>query len=549
MAAEGAVRELCEEATCSICLEFFRDPVAIAECGHSFCRACLTRSWGEVGTAEPSCPQCRGKAQEGSLRPNPQLASIVEIAKKVSPLEGEGAEARGGETAEAKGGEGEGGVCEKHREPLKFFCREDEAPLCVVCSKSQEHRNHQVSPLGEAEPAGERKVIMAARKERVCQKHKEPLKLFCKDHEAPVCVVCEQSQEHQYHNIVPVEEAFQEYKDQFCTCVEILRKERNKILAYKDSLVKESQDLLKQTKGERQKTLTKFRQLQKFLEEQEELFLVQMEGVENEVARNRDRHLARLSEELSSLESLIREMEEKSQQPAGDLLQDVRRTLQRCEEKETFENPVAFPLALKWRIWDFSDLSHLLEGIKKQLKDTLDSGFQKVNVTLDPDTAHPQLILSEGQKSVRRGVKSQSLPNNPERFRGCDAVLGCEGFTASRHFWEVLVGSEEGWRVGVARKSVRRKEYITFSPEEGIWAVGKWSVMYNNSENDCYPPLTASGELKRIRVCLNHTGGRVAFFDADRAALLHEFFGASFSGETLLPFFWVCSKGHLKISS
>ncbi|XP_015274580.1 PREDICTED: E3 ubiquitin-protein ligase TRIM17-like, partial [Gekko japonicus] len=87
-------------------------------------------------------------------------------------------------------------------------------------------------------------TVVAARKESVCQKHQEPLKLFCRDHEAPICVVCEQSQEHRYHDIVPVEEASQEYKDQFCTCMEILRKERNRILAYKDSLVKESQDLL-----------------------------------------------------------------------------------------------------------------------------------------------------------------------------------------------------------------------------------------------------------------------------------------------------------------
>ncbi|XP_060094968.1 E3 ubiquitin-protein ligase TRIM11-like isoform X1 [Heteronotia binoei] len=584
MAAEGPLKELCEEASCSICLDFFRDPVMIAECGHNFCRACLNRSWGEAGAAEPSCPQCRGKAQPSSLRPNQQLASFVEIAKRFSPSAGKG--------AEAKGGEGEGGVCEKHREPLKFFCREDEAPLCVVCSRSQEHRGHQVTPL-EKEAAGEKeqrvvaartarvcqkhqkllklfckdheapicvvceqfqehqyhdivpaeeaaqeyKRVVAARTERVCQKHQEPLKLFCKDHEAPICVVCEQSQEHQYHDIIPVEEAAQEYKDQFCNCVEILLKERNKILAYKADIVKESQDLLRQTKGERQKVLIKFRQLQKFLEEQEKLLLAQMEEVEKEVARKRDQHLARLSEELSSLESLIREMET-CQQPASSLLQGARRTLQKYEEKEPFESPVAFPLALKWRIWDFSDLNPLLEAIKKQFE---------ANVTLDPDTAHLKLILSEGQKSVRRGEKAQALPTNPVRFENYGAVMGREGFTGGCHFWEVLVGSEEEWSLGVARKSVKRKGDITFSPEEGFWEVGKWGGSYQVSGK--VSDLTLSGELKRIRVCLNYAGGRVAFFDADRAALLYEFSGASFHGETLLPHFWVYGKGHLRISS
>ncbi|XP_060111155.1 E3 ubiquitin-protein ligase TRIM41-like [Heteronotia binoei] len=203
MAAKGPLKKLCEEASCSICLDFFRDPVIVTQCGHNFCRACLTRSWGEAGAAaEPSCPQCRGAAQQGNLRPNQLLANFVEIAKKFSPLEGEG--------AEAKGGEGEGGVCEKHREPLMFFCGEDEAALCVTCSRSQEHRGHQVTPLEDA--SGEKERVVAARKERVCQKHQEPLKLFCKDHEAPICVVCEQSQEHQYHDIIPAEEAAQEYK-------------------------------------------------------------------------------------------------------------------------------------------------------------------------------------------------------------------------------------------------------------------------------------------------------------------------------------------------
>ncbi|XP_015283666.1 PREDICTED: tripartite motif-containing protein 7-like [Gekko japonicus] len=540
MAAEGPLKELCEEASCSICLDFFNDPVTIAECGHNFCRACLTRSWGESGAAEPSCPQCRGKAREGSLRPNQQLANVVEIIKKLSPLEEKG--------AEAKGGEGKGGVCEKHREPLELFCKDDEAPLCVVCGRSQEHRGHRVTPLEEV-AAREKKAVVAAIRERVCQKHQEPLKLFCKDDEAPICVVCEQSQEHKYHNIVPVEEASQEYKAQFCTCVEILRKERNKILAYKVSIVKESQDLLKQTKGERQKTVTKFKQLHMFLYKQEKLLLAQMEEVEKEVARNRDQHLAEISEELSSLESLIREMEEKSQQPAGDLLQDARSTLQKYEEKEAFENPMAFSLALKWRIWDFSDVSPLLEGIKKHLKDTLDSGLhpQKAKLTLDLDTAHPKLVLSADQKTMREGEKAQDLPNSPERFDNWGIVLGREGFTGGRHFWEVLVGSEEDWAVGVARKSVRRKEQITFRPKDGIWKLGKWGGSYRPQiENDVLP---LPGELKRIQVSLNYAGGRVAFFDADRAALLYEVSGASFSGETLLPFFWVRSKGQLTISS
>ncbi|XP_060094577.1 E3 ubiquitin-protein ligase TRIM7-like [Heteronotia binoei] len=390
---------------------------------------------------------------------------------------------------------------------------------CPVCKfkfqKGTFRRNWQLANLVE-----KIKLVPQSSRKGVCLRHQEKLHFFCKEDEKLVCVVCERLPEHKGHTIVPLEVAAQKYKDQFCNRLGILKKERERIVVYKGDVEKESQDLL-------------------------------MKKVVKEVARNRDQHLARISEELSSLESLIREMEEKCQQPASDLLQDVRSTLQRYEDKESFENPVANPLALKWHIWDFSDLNFLLEGIEKQLKDALDFELhmKKANVTLDQDTANPWLILSEGQKSVRKGEEAQALPNSPERFEGYSAVLGCEGFTRGCCFWEVLVGSEESWAVGVARKSVKRKGGLTFAPEEGIWAMGKWSGMHRAYIKGHYPPLTVSGELKRIRVCLNYAGGRVAFFDADRAALLYEFSGASFFGETLLPFFGVYGKGHLKISS
>nr|XP_056701724.1 E3 ubiquitin-protein ligase TRIM7-like [Euleptes europaea] len=532
MAAGGPVQELCEEATCSICLDFFSDPVTIAKCGHSFCRACLTRSWGASGAKVSCCPQCRGTAQEGTLWPNQQLANFVQIIKKLSPLEG-------------KGARGRWGVCEKHQEHLELLYKGEEAPICVVCGRCKEHRDHRVTPLEEA--FQENRAIVAARKERFCQKHQEPLKLFCKDDEALICVVCDRSKEHRDHETLPLEEASQEYKDQFCNCLEILRQVRRGIVAYKGDIVKESQDLLSQTTEEKQKTVAKFRQLRTFLEEQEKLLLAQMEEVEKEVAKNRDQHLASISAELSSLDKLIWDMEVKLGQPANKCLQDVRSTLQRYEEKKEFQNPVTFPPALKWRIWDFCDVSPWLEGVMKQVKETLEPGLQlhKANVTLDPDTAHPQLVLSEDQKSVRLGETAQALPSNPERFDTYGAVLGQEGFTAGCHFWEVLVGSDEEWMVGVARKSVRRKGKINFSSLEGIWLMGKWGGCYFPIKGNAFP-LTK--ELKRIRVKLNYDGGQVAFFDADRAALLYEFSGASFSGETLLPFFWVRLKGHLQLS-
>ncbi|NXF66257.1 BT2A2 protein, partial [Ciccaba nigrolineata] len=94
-------------------------------------------------------------------------------------------------------------------------------------------------------------------------------------------------------------------------------------------------------------------------------------------------------------------------------------------------------------------------------------------VTLDPDTAHSQLVLSADRRRVTLGSARQELPDIPERFRDCCCLLGQEGFREGRHCWEVEVdiGGDSRWAVGVARGSVERKIHVDLSPEEGIWAV------------------------------------------------------------------------------
>uniref|UniRef100_UPI00109F14BF zinc finger protein RFP-like n=1 Tax=Podarcis muralis TaxID=64176 RepID=UPI00109F14BF len=474
------IQRLRDEATCSICLDYFKDPVAIPECGHNFCRSCLIQCWGE-SEAEASCPQCRERVQRRSLVSNRQLANVVEIAKNLSFQEG-------------KEEGGKGGVCEEPQEPLKLFCKVHETPICLVCDRSKEHENHEV---------------------------------------------------------IPLEEAFEEYKEEICRRLEILRKEREEILAYLAALDKECKDLLKLTEMERLKAVEKLRELSQFREEQEKRLLNDVEEVEKEIAGRRDEELARLSRKLSSLERIIQEMEEKSQQPASELLQDVRRTLKRYEERESSEKPLAFPPELRNRILESCDLNHLVEDTMKQWKDPLlfSEQIQKANVTLDPDTAHPELFLSEDRKSVRWKDEPQALPDNPERFNAWPCVLGREGFTGGRHFWEVTVGSGEYWDVGVARKSVERKGVFDFIPEGGIWAVEKWGEKYWAFTSPKYSPLSLSGEPRRIRVTLDYEGGRVSFSDADSGAELYTFSGASFSGETLLPFLRLLdNKTHLSIS-
>ncbi|KAM9105018.1 E3 ubiquitin-protein ligase TRIM7 isoform 3-T3 [Megaptera novaeangliae] len=143
--------ELQGEATCSICLELFREPVSV-ECGHSFCRACIARCWERPGPGATAashklscslpCPQCREPARPGQLRPNRQLAAVATLLRRFSLPAGAQGE-RGPPEAVAAG-------CAQHREPLKLYCQDDGRAICVVCDRAREHRAHAVLPLDEA---------------------------------------------------------------------------------------------------------------------------------------------------------------------------------------------------------------------------------------------------------------------------------------------------------------------------------------------------------------------------------------------------------------
>ncbi|XP_048347571.1 E3 ubiquitin-protein ligase TRIM39-like [Sphaerodactylus townsendi] len=376
---------------------------------------------------------------------------------------------------------------------------------------------------------------MMAGKERVCQMHQQPLKLFCKEDEALICLDCDRSKEHRDHETLPLETASQEYKDQFCNHLKILKEERERIVGCKADLMEESQDLLVGARAE------------------EALALVEtnltLAGLGTTRSSTPDPGAGMAGFNKATPYHVA------ARASSACVIVSIPRNWAKAGTERTLGSNPVNGLGKS----NIPVIDHVIQGayslwIPQSILEThwiheTPQASKNVNadVTLDPDTAHPRLILSADGKSVRQGEEAQAVPNNPERFNSYYAVLGREGFTGGRHFWEVLVGSEGGWWVGVARKSVKRKGWLNFSPEEGIWALEKYEGNYLAAKEGFNLPLTLSGEPKRIRVCLNYDGGQVAFFDADRAALMYKYSGASFSGETLLPYFYVYKKGHLRL--
>ncbi|XP_043120978.1 nuclear factor 7, ovary-like isoform X3 [Puntigrus tetrazona] len=120
-----------EDLQCPACCEVFEIPVTLS-CNHSFCKTCVQTHWGRMGTRQ--CPLCR--RTERSSRPpiNLRLKLATDVFKKKP------------EQFMAKSVE----RCSRHNEQLKLFCRKDAELICITCTSSRSHKNHEYCPIAEA---------------------------------------------------------------------------------------------------------------------------------------------------------------------------------------------------------------------------------------------------------------------------------------------------------------------------------------------------------------------------------------------------------------
>lgn len=161
---------------------------------------------------------------------------------------------------------------------------------------------------------------------------------------------------------------------------------------------------------------------------------------------------------------------------------------------------------------------------------------------MDPDTANPWLQLSQDRHQVRHLGAWQALPDNPDRFDTVVIVLGREGFTSGRHYWEVQVGDKDDWYLGVAKSSVNRKGRISVSATQGYWALAmKKGQGYRVSTS---PPilLHLDSKPKRVGVYVDYDEGQLSFYDT--GAWTHIYTFQEKFTEKILPFFYLycCDK-------
>ncbi|XP_045672849.1 butyrophilin subfamily 3 member A3-like [Phyllostomus hastatus] len=164
--------------------------------------------------------------------------------------------------------------------------------------------------------------------------------------------------------------------------------------------------------------------------------------------------------------------------------------------------------------------------------------FQPADVFLDPDTAHPTLLVSADKRSLQWADTWQNLPESPERFQGNECVLGCESFTSGRHFWELDIRDRNNWNVGVCRENVRKNKNVKMAPRYGFWTVelnpekGYWALTEPRT------PLTNASPPGRVGVFLDYELGEVSFYNALDGSHIFTFPHTRFSGP-LRPVFWI----------
>ncbi|XP_039892016.1 pyrin-like isoform X1 [Simochromis diagramma] len=155
-----------------------------------------------------------------------------------------------------------------------------------------------------------------------------------------------------------------------------------------------------------------------------------------------------------------------------------------------------------------------------------------VDVTLDPDTAHPNLILSEDGKQVRCGDITQTLPNNPERFDRAINVVGKQSFSSESFYYEVQVKEKTSWDLGVVKESINRKGSMYVSPKNGFWIICLRAGEYKASRVH----LSVDSQPKKVGVFVDYENRSVSFYNAESAQLIHCYTDCSFE-EKLRPFF------------
>ncbi|XP_072889337.1 E3 ubiquitin-protein ligase TRIM39-like isoform X1 [Hemitrygon akajei] len=408
---------------------------------------------------------------------------------------------------------------------------------CPQCQQVFTQRNTRPSrTLGNVAEQLRRLSVRVKQRELelFCREHDEKLKLFCEEELELICADCWNSQ-HQTHSVITVKAAAKKYKGRLEAVSDLLKRKMESLTKRKmkeEAMLGEPKVWVEQVTDE---IGAEFERMHNFLKEQEEILRHQIKEDEKKMLKKLKERVKEIEDEMSSTEIKISEIQAHLETSDDtNMMKDIKDILCRCtvdqvrvgeEElsRETFTEPFH-----SFRVW--KAMRRIIEPVPEHL-------------TLDPETANRQLLLSQDLVSVKQSEEEQDeeedVLDSPARFDVYLCVLSSQGFTSGRHFWEVDLGHKVQWVIGVCRESANRKGDIITIPSHGYWVIGLFGENDYRASTCQDAVIPVDRKLCKLGVYLDYEGGRVSFYNADRMSHLYTF-NDTFN-EKLYPIFNPCN--------
>ncbi|XP_032421999.1 tripartite motif-containing protein 16-like [Xiphophorus hellerii] len=513
-----------ETFSCSICLDLLSNPVTTS-CGHSYCFTCIKIHWDqEDQRGIHSCPQCRRTFKtRPDLCKNTILSALVEQLKKTGP---QAAPADHRYTG--------------HEDVACDFCTGRNLKAiksCLVCLASYCEKHLQ--PHYDVAPLKKHKLVEPSKnlQENICSKHGEVMKMFCHTDQKRICSLC-LLDEHKGHNIISAAAE---------------RTERQRELEERRGNIQQRiQDREKDVKLLQQEVEAINHSADKTVEDSEKIFtelirLLQKRSsdVKQQIRSQQETEVSRVKDVQEKLEQEITELKRKDAEleqlshtedhnqfllnypslPA--LSESTHSSSINIRPLRHFEDVAAAVSELREKLQDvlrdsWTNISLMVTEVDVLLSEPEPksrAGFLKYSreITLDPNTAHIQLLLSEGSRKATVMEQHQSYFSHLNRFSEYTQVLSRESLTG-RCYWEV----ERRGRVyvAVAYKNISREgDDSIFGCNDKSWALdcyqNKYIFWYNNNSTSVSGPVSS-----RVGVYLDHRADILSFYSVSKTMTL-----------------------------